>query len=221
MKRWFTRRRKAALQQSPKAAPAYVDSDETIVINMSAEEHFAPDEVRVQIDADAADPESAGQAGAAPLSPAGAPSDADGDQTQIWTAGEAAPDRSKASPGAPAPTAAIDVGLTAGLLILTEGPHRGRVYAVNLGRNRIGRGPENDIVLDTGDAAISKDDHVVLAADPKNQRYFLVPGNSTNLAYIDDQTLLESREIADKAVIQIGETKLVFIQLFGNYLEWS
>jgi hypothetical protein len=61
----------------------------------------------------------------------------------------------------------------------------------------------------------------VLAADPKHQRYFLVPGNSTNLAYVDDQPLLESCEIVDKAVIQIGETKVLFIQLFGNYLEWS
>ena len=113
------------------------------------------------------------------------------------------------------------MSLTAGLLILTEGAHRGRVFAVKVGRNRIGRGPENDIVLDTGELAVSKDDHLILAADPKNQQYFLVPGNSTNLAYLDDKPLLESQEIADKAVIQIGGTKLVFIQLFGNYLDWA
>ena len=76
-------------------------------------------------------------------------------------------------------------------------------------------------VLDTGDPAISKDDQLVIAADPKNRRYFLVPGDSTNLAYLDDQPLLESCELRDKAVIQIGETKMLFIQLFGNYLDWT
>jgi pSer/pThr/pTyr-binding forkhead associated (FHA) protein len=239
MKRWFEKWRKVAPARPKQAAAAYVDSDETIVINMSAEEHFAPDEVRVQFDPDSSEPEPTTQAPAAPQSgpaPTDAASDVTGDHTQIWTASDAPskwidtsaevaqspPAVSGASMAEPTTSAAaIDVALTAGLLILTEGPQRGRVFAVNLGRNRIGRGPENDIVLDTGDVAISKEDHVVIAADPKNRRFFLVPGNSTNLAYVDDQPLLESCEITDKAVIQIGETKLVFIQLFGNYLDWS
>ena len=239
MKRWFAKWRKRSPAQLEPATSAYVDSDETIVINMSEEERFAPDEVRVQLDAAPAAPEPATQAPAARPSgpaPADGATDADGDHTQIWTASDAASDRAgpsseaeQLSPvvtrpsgaGSPLSSAAIDVGLTAGLLILTEGPQRGRVFAVNLGRNRIGRGPDNDIVLDTGDPAISKADHLVIAADPKTRRYFLVPGDSTNLAYLDDQPLLDSCEIADKAVIQIGETKLVFIQLFGNYLDWS
>jgi pSer/pThr/pTyr-binding forkhead associated (FHA) protein len=221
MKRWFTKRRKPTSPQTQRAASDYVDSDETIVINMSAEERFAPDEVRVQFEADTAEPDPMAQTPAAPASAPGSTANADDDHTQIWTAGEVTSEPVQPSTDTPASAAAIDVGLTAGLLVLTEGPQRGRVFAVNLGRNRIGRGPENDIILDTGDTAISKDDHLVLAADPKNQRYFLVPGNSTNLAYVDDQPLLESCEIVDKAVIQIGETKVLFIQLFGNYLEWS
>jgi hypothetical protein len=229
MKRWFAKWRKRTPARSEPAASTYVDSDETIIINMSEEERFAPDEVRVQLDAAPA------ARSAEPASPDAAPN-ADSDHTQIWTAGDAVSDRDEPSSeveplspavtspsdaGSPPSSAAIDVDLTAGLLILTEGPQRGRVFAVNLGRNRIGRGADNDIVLDTGDPAISKEDHLVIAADPKNQRFFLVPGNSTNLAYLDDQPLLESSEITDKAVIQIGETKLVFIQLFGNYLNWS
>lgn len=216
MKRWFAKWRKGSPARPEPAAAAYVDSEETIVINMSEEERFAPDEVRVQLDAAPAAPQSK------PASPAAsAPSDSD--HTQVWTASDAASDRDETLPtdAYANSSAAIDVGVTAGLLILTEGPQRGRVFAVNLGRNRIGRGADNDIVLDTGDPAISKDDHLVIAADPKNQRFFLVPGNSTNLAYLDDQPLLETCEIADKTVIQIGETKLVFIQLFGNYLDWS
>ncbi len=221
MKRWFMKRRKATPPQTQQDVSAYVDSDETIVINMSAEERFAPDEVRVQFDADAGEPEPIAQTPATSASAPDTTANADGDHTQIWTAGEVTSDPVPPSIDTPTSVAAIDVGLTAGLLILAEGPQRGRVFAVNLGRNRIGRGPENDIIIDTGDTAISKDDHLVLAADPKNRRYFLVPGNSTNLAYVDDRPLLESCEIADKAVIQIGETKLVFIQLLGNYLEWS
>ncbi len=239
MKRWFEIWRKVTPAQRAQEASAYVDSDETIVINMSAEERFEPDEVRVQFDADAAEAEPIAPAPAAPqpeLAPSNAATNVDGDHTQIWTASDATANRvgqpseveeqsasisNLSTLNSPTASAAIDVGLTAGLLILTEGPRRGRVFAVNLGRNRIGRGPENDIILDTGDAAISKEDHLVLAADPKNRQFFLVPGNSTNLAYLDEQPVLESCEIADKGVIQIGETKLVFIQLFGKYLDWS
>jgi len=239
MKRWFEKWWKVTPAQPEQAASAYVDSDETIVINMSAEERFEPDEVRVQFDADAAEAEPIAPAPAAPpsgLTSSDAATNADDDHTQIWTVSDATANRAGppteveeqsatisnlSTLNSPTSSAAIDVGLTAGLLILTEGPQRGRVFAVNLGRNRIGRGPENDIILDTGDAAISKEDHLVIAADPKNRRFFLVPGNSTNLAYLDEQPLLDSCEIADKAVIQIGETKLVFIQLFGNYLDWS
>ena len=239
IKRLFKKWRKVTPAHSEKASTSYVDSDETIVIDMSAEESFAPDEVRVQFDAAPTQPEPSAQAPAAPPSGSASPdtaTNADDDHTQIWTASEASPEPAGPSTavdqyeptvsnppmsGAPTSSAVIDVGLTAGLLILTDGPQRGRVFAVNLGRNRIGRGPENDIILDTGDAAISKEDHLVIAADPKNRRYFLVPGDSTNLAYVDDQPLLELREIADKAVIQIGETKLMFIQLFGNYTDWT
>ena len=85
IKRLFKKWRKVTPAHSEKASTSYVDSDETIVIDMSAEESFAPDEVRVQFDAAPTQPEPSTQAPAAPPSGSAAPdtaTNADDDHTQ-------------------------------------------------------------------------------------------------------------------------------------------
>ena len=94
-------------------------------------------------------------------------------------------------------------------------------YPVRLGRNKLGRGSGNTIDVQVGDTAISKDNHITLAADPKTKRFFAIPGDSTNLAYVNDEPLLEPQEITDKAVLQVGETVFVFLQFAGNYVDWE
>ena len=199
MRKLFDRFRKTPPQRPVHAPATPLDADETIVVNLSGAE-AATEEVRVEVEHTAPAPATPPPARAA----AAAPDDA---QTQIWTT-EANHD------------AGADSADTAGLLMLLAGPQRGRLLAVSLGRNRIGRAPHNDITLATGDAAISNENHAAVVADPKTRQFFLVPGDSRNLAYIDDQPLLEARELADKAIVQIGDTRMMFIQLFGNYLDW-
>ena len=169
-------------------------------------------------------------------SPLAAPSDhdADSDMTQIWSAGGTLPPpaspitdgsheasdskryRSRHSAGA------VDLSApVAGLLMVVEGLGQGLIFCVSLGRNKIGRGPGNEICLNVGDDAISRHNHATIAADPKTKRVFLIPGDSTNLAYLDEEPLLESCELRDKATIQLGETKAIFIQVLGNYIDWD
>ena len=184
-------------------------------------------------------PESRARDEAPPAASSGSASsiheDDDGDRTQIWTvggtvsrpsAGATSAEPAREAPKPPAGegrrsiSAVEDFALTAGLLMIMEGKGRGMIFAVNLGRNKLGRGPDNEICIDNGDEAISRNNHATIAVDPKTRRIFLVPGDSTNLAYLDEDPLLEVKEIKDKATIQLGETKLVLIQLLGNYLEW-
>lgn len=156
------------------------------------------------------------------------------DRTQVWTAGGTAPRPASQDPVAAAQDATVlqeprahadsaahDLPLTAGLLMIVEGKGRGQILGLGLGRNKLGRGEDNEVVINYGDDAISRSNHATIAVDPKTERFFMVPGDSTNLAYLDEEPLLEVKEIADKSVIQLGETKLIFVQVLGNYLDWS
>ncbi len=211
-----------------------IDEDKTIVIDLTSDEQVDPDEVRLQLD-DAPSPVPAsGTASQRQPEVRTAPAEpGDGDDTEVWTGG---------SPEEPGPvetpwqaaaggSTALDASSSAedeksrrlivGWLVVTSEQGRNMSYPVRLGRNKLGRGSGNTIDVQVGDAAISKDNHITLAADPKTQRFFAVPGDSTNLAYVNDEPLLGPQEITDKAVLQVGETVFVFLQFAGNYVAWE
>ena len=96
----------------------------------------------------------------------------------------------------------------------------GRSFTVLLGRNRIGRGDGNHIRMDIGDSMISKRDHASIVADPKTRTFHIVPGESANLAYLNEQPVLQPEQLSDRDKIQIGMTEFIFVQYFGNYVDW-
>ena len=205
-----------------------IDEDETIVIDLSGYENPHPDDVRVEID----EPQSAPPRPESPvpaLAPASGPDPAgsDGEDTVIWTGqsqsnvAASAADPVMATEEKRASTTVQSSRLTAGWLVVKEGDCRGRSFTVRVGRNKVGRGNSNAIILDMGDDAISQNNHVTLAADPKTNRYFAIPGESTNFTYLDGEPLLEAQEIRDKSTLQIGETVFVFIQFMGQYVDWD
>ena len=186
-----------------------VDSDETIVIDLTGETQQRPEEIRLNLEDCAEAPAPAGDETAA-ATVASTPSAA-GDDTEVWTG--------TGPLEAPQPTAGTT--LTAAWLVVVSETGRGTSYPVRLGRNKVGRGEINSISLQLGDDAISSEAHLVIAADPKSRRFFVVPGDSTNLAYLNEAPLLESRELADKDILQLGATRLVFVQFAGNYVDWE
>ncbi len=60
----------------------------------------------------------------------------------------------------------------------------------------------------------------MIAADPQTQKFYLVAGDSRNLAYLNGTPLLQQAEMVDGDVLQVGETKLAFVQFFGRYVDW-
>ena len=106
-------------------------------------------------------------------------------------------------------------------LAVTTKTQNGRIYHLSTGRNSIGRNSENQICIDIGDQNISSRNHVSIVADPKTKKFYVVPGESTNLAYLNEVPVLESCELKDKDKIQIGMTEFIFIQFYGNYVDWK
>lgn len=211
MIKWFKGKSQPPSPRPSRAADPSVDGDETIVIQLTDDRTPPPpDEIRLEFEPAAA--EKPTPASAVTRARAAQP----GEDTEVLRIGDLQ------SPSAARATARPEQEAnTSAWLVVVAGPHRGRCFRIRLGRNTIGRDTGNTVALDVDDDAISKDGHVTVAADPKTRKFFVVPGNSTNLAYVNDQPLLEAREIGDGAKIQLGATMLAFVQFYGKYVDWS
>lgn len=214
------------LKGKPKSEPAAprrqnpdVDEDETIVIDLMGDQPPSTRNIRLELDPATAfgAPETRVPASVDVRPNQLAPRPAiDDDRTEVITVGSLTRSETVGELST-SPASA----LAAGWLCVTNGPHRGSTHPIRMGRNKVGRGPANQIVLAVGDDAISTDAHVVVAADPKTRRFFIVPGDSTNIAYVDGEPLLAAVEVVDRAKLQLGLTEIVFIQCLGNYVDWS
>jgi hypothetical protein len=224
MLRRLFKKKKAAGPGTPARALAQsedlVDQDETIVIDLTSDAHLSPEDIRLQFD------------GPAPAAPAPVGT-AEAESTEIWTgqgagrslardtAGAHQADKAAATALTTSATDTADGRLVVGWLVVTSANGRGVSYPVRLGRNKLGRGEANAISVRLGDSTISSDGHLTIAADPRSKRFYAIPGESTNLAYLNETPLLEAREITDKCVLQAGDTVFVFVQFAGNYVDWD
>jgi pSer/pThr/pTyr-binding forkhead associated (FHA) protein len=92
---------------------------------------------------------------------------------------------------------------------------------VGYGVSRVGRGPDQRIILDFGDAEISRDRAAEIAYDPKTRRFVLIRGTSTNLIYHNDTAVYQPTDLSDGDLIQIGNTTLRFVPLCGPSFSWE
>lgn len=208
VKKFFRNRNKGADAPAPSSepspAPAKVDEDETIVINLSG---GAETEAHLVVLEEPSEP----AATPAPQ-PAAAPA-GDQDETQVYMPGGSTPEP-QAEPGASG-------GPVAGWLVTSSPENRGHSFVISLGRNSIGRGADNAICVDLGDTTIARSNHAAIAADPVSRKFYLVPGDSRNLAYFNGAPLLEAQEISDRDKIQLGSTEFMLVQFLGNYVDWD
>ncbi len=183
-----------------------IDEDETIVIDLSEPHQPGPEAVTLEL------PEEVEVSVSSPA--LGTP-----DETVVLTAGSRATAPPPPAGPAPGPMSAVDPGNRAGWLVVVSDSGFGRAFGLSLGRSTAGRSAANAISIDW-DVAVSAEAHAIIAADPKSRKFYVVAGNSTNLAYLNGAPILNTEEMSDGDRLQIGETEMVFVQLFGKYVDW-
>ena len=109
----------------------------------------------------------------------------------------------------------------AGWLVIVDGPGRGRAVTLGLHHNSIGRDAENRVALDYGDETISRRRHLVVTCDPEGRRFYVTPGDATNLSYLNDQPVLAPMPLEPSARIRTGRTTLRFVPLLGPDFSWD
>ena len=107
-----------------------------------------------------------------------------------------------------------------GWLACIEGNDQGRDYRLHAGYNTIGKNPGNDICI-TGDSAVSRDRHAMIAYDQEENLFFFAPGNGVNLLRLNNKVLMTPTVINAYDILTIGRSKLIFIPLCSERCTWG
>lgn len=106
-----------------------------------------------------------------------------------------------------------------GWLVCTDGVNKGADYRLHQGRNFIGRSSEMDVCI-LGDNTVSRSSHAIVVYDPRSNVYLAQPGSSKELFYVNDKLVLNPVELKAMDLLNIGDTKLMFVPLCGEQFHW-
>lgn len=107
-----------------------------------------------------------------------------------------------------------------GWLVCTKGAHFGEAFFIYSGKNSIGRNTENRIAI-TEDNSISRSKHALIVYEPKKRNFFIQPGDSSGLTYLNDEYITESHMLTAKDVIELGDSSFIFVPLCGQDFSWE
>jgi hypothetical protein len=107
-----------------------------------------------------------------------------------------------------------------GWLVCIDGPERGQDYRIRSERNFIGRGETMDIRI-RGDETISRDRHASVSFNPKTQQFKIHPGESRGLVYLNGLDIDAPILLRTGDVIELGQTRLLFVPLCGDTFRWT
>jgi hypothetical protein len=107
-----------------------------------------------------------------------------------------------------------------GWLVSIDGPDRGRDFRIKSERNFIGRAATMDIVI-SGDESISRENHASITFDPRTLSFTLNTGNGRGLVYLNQKVVDSPSTIKPYDLIELGETKLLFIPFAGEGFSWD
>lgn len=107
-----------------------------------------------------------------------------------------------------------------GFLVCTKGAYFGDSFSLKSGRNFVGRAPGMDIVLDM-DPMVSRERHAIITYEPRSRTFFVQPGDSHGMFYVNDKVVLSNETLKAHDVISIGNTNLMFIPCCGPEFCWE
>lgn len=110
--------------------------------------------------------------------------------------------------------------LVVGWLVCIQGPDRGKSYEVHGENNFIGRSTAMDINI-AGDMTISRDKPAVITYDSRSRAFYFGFMNGKSIIRLNGVPMLSTAQLKANDVIELGNTKLMFIPLCGASFDWD
>jgi sarcosine oxidase delta subunit len=107
-----------------------------------------------------------------------------------------------------------------GWLVCIEGTEKGKDFRIWAKNNTIGRSEKMDICI-KGDTTISRENHARLAYDEKHNKYHLIPAESTNNIYLNEEPIYVPSVLEAYDVIELGESRFIFVPLCNDRFDWK
>jgi pSer/pThr/pTyr-binding forkhead associated (FHA) protein len=107
-----------------------------------------------------------------------------------------------------------------GWLVCIDGTEKGKDFRVWAKNNTIGRSEKMDVCI-KGDATISRENHARLAYDEKHNKFHLIPAESTNNIYLNDEPIYVPSVLEAYDVIELGESRFIFVPLCNDRFDWK
>jgi len=108
-----------------------------------------------------------------------------------------------------------------GWIVCIKGQEKGRDYHIYARINTIGRSEDMDICL-SHDMTVSQTNiHARIAYDPRHNSFQLIPGESINNIYLNDEAVYVPTKLSAYDRIEIGESMFSFIPFCSDRFTWS
>lgn len=107
-----------------------------------------------------------------------------------------------------------------GWLVCVQGPSLGKDYRLIAGRNSVGRDSSNAVSI-SEDRSISRQKHAIVTYDPHSNSFFVQPGESSELCYINRKVVLDSIALKADDILTVGNTSLLFLPCCTDKFSWS
>lgn len=114
----------------------------------------------------------------------------------------------------------MDIEPVVGWFVCIEGPEKGKDHRILAKNNTIGRSEQMDICI-KGDTSISRENHARIGYDEKHNVFHLIPGESANNIYVNEEPVYVPTKLAQGDLIELGETKMVFVPFCREKYNWK
>ena len=71
------------------------------------------------------------------------------------------------------------------------------------------------------DASVSREKHAIIIYEPHERTFIAQPGESSELYYLNGKVVLNNEILKSHNVLEIGNTKLLFVPLCGESFSWE
>ena len=113
-----------------------------------------------------------------------------------------------------------DSSPTVGWIVALNGEYMGESFELNEGNNSIGRSSGNAVSF-AKENSISRERHASVMFEPKRRNFFISPGESSGLTYLNDEVVMAPQQLNAHDKIRLGEVLLLFLPLCGEHFGWD